>query len=139
MVVVHCKLNFMKVVQNELLFWKLSMLYANLYCKSITWYILRFKTSLGLSGISKNSISHKQETISIVHVGCYLICPSLKEWQVSVGRMLKKYDHGTSKQDNDIVTAADFIGIPRSDKYNKSCSRTRHFWTNDRLFFFRKN
>ena len=39
----HCKTNFVKVVQNQLLFQKPLMLCTNWYCKIITWPIVRLR------------------------------------------------------------------------------------------------
>ena len=42
-VVVHSKTNFVKVVQNHLLFRKPLMLWANGYCKIVMWPIVRLR------------------------------------------------------------------------------------------------
>ena len=55
-VVVHSKKNFVKVVQNQLLFRKPLMLCANWYCKIVMWPIV---ATLGICGTSIHSILHK--------------------------------------------------------------------------------
>ena len=42
-VVVHSKMNFVKVVQNQFLFRKPLMMYANCYCKIVMWAIMRLR------------------------------------------------------------------------------------------------
>ena len=57
-VVAHSKTNFVKVVQDQLLFRKPLTLCANWYCKIVMWPIVRL-TTLGISETSIHLILHE--------------------------------------------------------------------------------
>ena len=79
-VVVHSKTNFVKVVQNQLLFRKPLMLCANWYCKIAMWPIVRLRQPEALVGPA-----HIQYCMNIwlwkkfVCVGFHTIWRSLKK------------------------------------------------------------
>ena len=95
-VVVHSKTNFVKVVQNQLLFRKPLMLCANWYCKIVMRPIVRLRQPKALVGPA-----YIQYCINIwlskkfVRVGCHTICQSLKKinqskWQKCFGNWFKR-------------------------------------------------
>ena len=78
-IVVHSKANFVKVVQNQLLFRKPLILCANLYCKIVTYR--EMETTLGISGDQHSfniawTFNCKKK---FVCVGYHTICQSLKK------------------------------------------------------------
>ena len=82
-VVVHSKKNFVKVVQNQLLFRKPLMLCANWYCKIVMWPIV---TTLGICGTSIHSMLHEHLTVKkFFRDGSHTIGQSLKK-RLSIGR-----------------------------------------------------
>lgn len=52
----HSKTNFMKVVQNQLLFPKVLMLHANWHYKIVMWLIMNYQRTIDISGNSTHSI-----------------------------------------------------------------------------------
>ena len=93
-VVVHSKTNFVKVVQNQLLFQKPLMLCANWYCKIVMWPIVRLRQPYSLVGPSIHSILHEHLTVN-------KICWRWKPHNLSIAQkrskeMLQKYDRGVS-------------------------------------------
>ena len=94
--VVHSKTNFVKDVQNQLLFRKPLMLCANWYWKIVMWPTYRHETTLGIS-----RPAYIQYCMNIwlskkfVRVGSHTICQSLKkinqsEWQKCFGNWFKR-------------------------------------------------
>ena len=106
-IVVHSKANFVKVIQNQLLFQKPLMLRANWYRKIVMWPIDEIETTLDIIGTSVHSIF-------LEHLTVKKICSRWLSHNLSIAQkkahvnwskeILQKNDLGASKHVYDIVT-----------------------------------
>ena len=99
-VVVHFKTNFVKVVQNQLLFQKQIFQDRHMTYREI-------ETTLGTSGINIHSILHEHLTVKKIcsHWIPHNLSIAQKKAHVDWSKkMLQEYDRGASKHGYDIVT-----------------------------------
>ena len=99
-IVVHSKMNFMKIVQNQLLFRKPLMLCAQLISQDRIVAYSEIKTTLGISKTSIHSLLHDHLTVKKISSPWIPHNLSIAQKRlVSIGRKkkLKNYDSGASK------------------------------------------
>ena len=122
--VVHTKTNFVKVVQNQLLFRKPLMLCASWYCKIANMAYREIEATLGISGTSIHSILHE-------HLTDKKICSRWIPHNLSIAQkkkacvdwskeILQRCNRDASKHVYDIVTGDESWIYAHDPKLNSS-------------------
>ena len=147
-VVVHSKTNFMKVVQNQLLFPKPLMLCANWHWKIVMWSIVRLRQPLLVGRAYIQYCMNICLSKKFIRLGSHTICPLLKKRLVQIDRkkcpknmiavlrntsmaswqvMISGFTRMSSKVNSSRLCC---MGASRWVNSNKSCSRKKHFQAN---------